>query len=104
MNRFYKSGGSHPQENEGGDRKPKNMRQEDCQCNGFNGSKRERMYLPAELNIRKLWRMYNAESDNDLKVKQGYATYLICVTILVSVPPELSSVLHALLCRHKLKL
>lgn len=83
MNRFYKSGGSHPQENRGGDRKTEKyearrlsvqwfLEKFKCQESHYCRSKSERMYLPAELNIRKLWRMYNAERDNDLKVKQGF--------------------------------
>lgn len=83
MSRFYKSGGSHPVEKRGGDRKSQKyatkresvecfIEKLKCQESHYCRSKTQRLYLPAELNIRKLWRVYNAEHQNDLKVKQCF--------------------------------
>nr|CAH7762377.1 unnamed protein product [Callosobruchus chinensis] len=35
-----------------------------------------RKYLPAELNIKKLWRMYQSNVEDDLKVKESYFRYI----------------------------
>lgn len=83
MNRFYKSDGSPLKENRGGDRKTtvfeakrlsvqwfieKFKGQESHYCR----SQTNRLYLPAGLNIRKMWRMYNNARDAELKVKQSF--------------------------------
>lgn len=89
MNRFYTSGGTHAVERRGGDRNSCNYEarrlsihwfietfhvQEGHYCR----SKTKRMYLPAELNIRKLWRMYNVERGPDLQVTHGFFRKICC--------------------------
>lgn len=83
INRYYSSGGNHPTENRGGDRKsekylPKMLSVQwfiekfKCEESHYCRSKTKRLYLPAGLNIKKMWRMYNAERDIDLRVKQSF--------------------------------
>lgn len=37
-----------------------------------------RVYISSELNIKKLWRIYNAEAQNSLTVKESYFCYIFC--------------------------
>lgn len=34
--------------------------------------------ISSELNIKKLWRIYNAEAQDSLKVKESYFRYVFC--------------------------
>lgn len=83
MSRYYKSGGNHPKENRGGDRKsekylPKKLSVQQfiekfkCEESHYCRSKTQRLYLQPELNIKKMWRLYNAENDSDLRVQQSF--------------------------------
>lgn len=83
MTRFYNSEGSPIKETRGGNRKShlyeakklsvqwfieKFKGQESHYCR----SQTKRLYLPAGLNIRKMWRIYNDSRDAELKVKQSF--------------------------------
>lgn len=84
LKRFYEGGGQMPQENRGGDRKSEKFTirklsvqrfiesfkgQESHYCRSKNMN---RLYLSPELNIRKMWRMYNQSYEQDLQVKQHF--------------------------------
>lgn len=81
-NNFFKKG-KIPKERRGGDhvsRKflPRKLAVKEFICSlncleshNCRGSS-ERKYLSCELNIKKLWRMYNASADASLKVKESY--------------------------------
>lgn len=82
MKRFDVSGGRHPTENRGGDRRSQmyeakknpvhwEFHQNQGQGSHYCRSKTHRLYLSSELNIKKMWRN-NSEQENDLKVKQGF--------------------------------
>lgn len=43
-----------------------------CEEPHYCRGKSKRYYLPAELSINKLWRMYNNSQVDDLKVKKSY--------------------------------
>lgn len=48
-----------------------------CSETHYCASRTGRRYLPAELNIRKLWRMYSSETEQeDLQVKGMYFRYI----------------------------
>ncbi|KAL0879787.1 hypothetical protein ABMA27_003498 [Loxostege sticticalis] len=83
MNRVYLSDGSPLKENRGGDRKSAQFEAKRLSVEWFlekfKGieshycrSQTNRIYLPSGLNIRKMWRMYNQERDEELKVKQSF--------------------------------
>ncbi|CAF4757729.1 unnamed protein product [Pieris macdunnoughi] len=84
LKRFYESGGQMPVENRGGDRNTYKFTakklsvqwfiesfkgQESQYCRSKN---MHRVYLSAELNIRKMWRIYNESHEPDLQVKQHF--------------------------------
>ncbi|CAH2011897.1 unnamed protein product [Acanthoscelides obtectus] len=83
----YKESNEMPKERRGGDRtKGKNNTKraaikefvESLKCieSHYCRSKTfSRIYLPAELNIRKLWRMFNNTVDKDLQVKESFLRY-----------------------------
>ncbi|KAL0868250.1 hypothetical protein ABMA27_007781 [Loxostege sticticalis] len=72
MNRVYLSDGSPLKENRGGDRKVHNLKLKGWIESHYCRSQKNRIYLPSGLNIRKMWRMYNQERDEELKVKQSF--------------------------------
>lgn len=47
-----------------------------CSKSHYCRSKTSRVYLPATLNIKKMWRMYNESAENDLQVKLHYFRYV----------------------------
>ncbi|CAH1986106.1 unnamed protein product [Acanthoscelides obtectus] len=86
----YKESDEIPKERRGGDRtKGKNNTKraaikefveslkciESHYCHYCRSKTFSRIYLPAELNIRKLWRMFNNTVDKDLQVKESFFRY-----------------------------
>ncbi|CAK1589044.1 unnamed protein product [Parnassius mnemosyne] len=89
INRFYTSGGAQAVEGRGGDRKSMNYKAKrlsvqwfiekfKAQESHYCRTDTKRLYLPPELNIRKMWRMYNSEREYDLKVKQSFFRKIFC--------------------------
>lgn len=82
--------GTSPIEKRGGDRKTNNFMDkkngviafikkinviESHYCRSKSSS---RVYISSELNIKKLWRIYNAEAQDLLKVKESYFRHIFC--------------------------
>ncbi|XP_069355603.1 uncharacterized protein [Maniola hyperantus] len=84
MKRFLNSGGEMPEEKRGGDRKREKYEAKRISVEwfieSFQGQESHycrsksinRIYLASGLSIRKMWRMYNAARDEDLRVKQSF--------------------------------
>lgn len=86
----FKNGKSHvPVETRGGNHKeakfgPKRDAVKNFICtlkaseSHYSREKSSRVYLPSELNIRKLWKMYNEGKPENVKVAQGFFRKVFC--------------------------
>ena len=75
--------GVSPKENRGGDRRSKKygpvkqsvksyIQNLKCVESHYTRAKSTRLYMSSEYNVRKLWRAYNADVQNNLQVKYSY--------------------------------
>lgn len=88
MNRFLANSGEMPEEKRGGDRKKEKYEAKRISVEWFiesfkgqdshycRSKSANRIYLAPELSIRKMWRMYNAARDEDLRVKQSFFRHI----------------------------
>lgn len=107
--------GNIPKENRGGDRLTATFKQKKesilkflkklpAKESHYNRNKSQRCYVSPELNIKKLWRIYNDSVDNPLKVKKTYFWNIFNTLNIGFSSPATDMCAQCVLNKHKIKM